>query len=48
MSILNAILGASGPLITDPTWSFFLVLVVILLSPMLLGRLRIPLSLIHI
>ena len=26
MSILNAILGASGPLITDPTWSFFLVL----------------------
>lgn len=42
MSILNAILAASGPLITDPTWSFFLVLVVILLSPMLLGRLRIP------
>lgn len=42
MSIFNAILGASGPLITDPTWSFFLVLVVILLSPMLLGRLRIP------
>lgn len=28
--------------ITDPTWIFFLVLVIILFAPMVLGRLRIP------
>lgn len=28
--------------ITDPTWIFFLVLIIILFAPMLLGRLRIP------
>lgn len=28
--------------ITDPTWAFFLVLIIILFAPMLLGRLRIP------
>ena len=28
--------------ITDPTWIFFLVLVMILFAPMLLSRLRIP------
>lgn len=32
----------NNPLITDPTSSFLLVLVIILLSPLLLGRLRIP------
>ena len=42
--------------ITDPTWVFFLVLIIILFAPMILGRLHIPhiigmilaLSLIHI
>ena len=33
---------ASAPLITDPTWVFFLVLVIILFAPILLGKLRIP------
>ena len=28
--------------ITDPTWIFFLVLMIILFAPILLGRLRIP------
>lgn len=28
--------------VTDPTWIFFLVLIIILLAPMILGRLRIP------
>ena len=32
----------TSALITDPTWTFFLVLVIILLAPMLLRRLRIP------
>ncbi len=34
--------AASGALITDPTWIFFLVLVIILSAPLLLRRLRIP------
>ncbi len=33
---------SSEPLITDPTWSFFLVLAIILLAPLLLRRLRVP------
>lgn len=28
--------------VTDPTWIFFLVLIIILVAPMILGRLRIP------
>ena len=28
--------------ITDPTWVFFLVLIIILFAPMILGRLHIP------
>lgn len=28
--------------VTDPTWIFFLVLIIILFAPMILGRLRIP------
>ena len=28
--------------ITDPTWIFFIVLIIILFSPMVLGKLRIP------
>ena len=28
--------------VTDPTWIFFLVLIIILIAPMILGRLRIP------
>ena len=28
--------------ITDPTWIFFLVLMIILFAPIILGRLRIP------
>ena len=28
--------------VTDPTWVFFLVLVIILFAPMILGKLRIP------
>ena len=28
--------------ITDPTWAFFLVLIIILFAPMILGRLHIP------
>lgn len=35
-------MNANEPLFNDPTSSFFLVLVIILLSPLLLGRLRIP------
>ena len=34
-------LGIQFP-ITDPTWIFFLVLMIILFAPILLGRLRIP------
>ena len=35
--------GLQIPLpITDPTWIFFLVLIIILFAPMILGRLRIP------
>lgn len=42
MSILSAIeLGLQLP-ITDPTWIFFLVLIIILFAPMILGRLHIP------
>lgn len=32
----------AGALITDPTWIFFLVLIIILFAPLLLRRLRIP------
>lgn len=39
MSFLD--LGINFP-ITDPTWIFFLVLMIILFAPILLGRLRIP------
>lgn len=39
MNLLN--LGMHFP-ITDPTWIFFLVLMIILFAPILLGRLRIP------
>ena len=39
MDFLN--LGVNFP-ITDPTWIFFLVLMIILFAPILLGRLRIP------
>ena len=28
--------------VTDPTWVFFLVLIIILFAPMIMGRLRIP------
>ena len=28
--------------ISDPTWVFFLVLIIILFAPMILGRLHIP------
>lgn len=35
--------GLNIPLpVTDPTWIFFLVLIIILFAPMILGRLRIP------
>lgn len=36
------ILSASGALVTDPTWIFFVVLCIILFAPLLLRRLRIP------
>lgn len=39
---MNALLANSAPLITDPTWIFFLVLVIILFAPLLLRRLHIP------
>lgn len=39
MNLLN--IGIQFP-ITDPTWIFFLVLMIILFAPILLGRLRIP------
>ena len=39
MNLLN--IGIHFP-ITDPTWIFFLVLMIILFAPILLGRLRIP------
>lgn len=42
MSIYTLLSASSGALITDPTWIFFLVLVIILLSPLLLSRLHIP------
>ncbi len=35
-------LNIGSPLVTDPTWIFFLVLMVILCAPLLLRRLRIP------
>ena len=34
--------------ITDPTWVFFLVLIIILFAPMILGRLHIPVSYTHL
>ena len=37
-----AILASAQALITDPTWIFFVVLGIILLAPLLLGRLRVP------
>lgn len=36
------ILNTTGPLLTDHTWVFFLVLVIILFAPLLLRRLKIP------
>lgn len=42
MRILSILLSAQGALVTDPTWIFFLVLVIILCAPLLLRRLRIP------
>lgn len=42
MILANMLYGAAGALITDPTWIFFLVLVIILFAPLLLRRLRIP------
>ncbi len=42
MTLLNTVFGADVPLITDPTWIFFVVLCIILLAPLALRRLRIP------
>lgn len=39
---LMDILHHSTPLVTDPTWVFFLVLSIILFAPLLLRRLRVP------
>lgn len=36
------ILNTTGPLLTDHTWVFFLVLVIILFAPLLLRRLKVP------
>lgn len=41
MRVLN-ILNTTGPLVTDHTWVFFLVLVIILCAPLLLRRLKVP------
>lgn len=42
MHFATLLLNINPPLITDPTWVFFLVLVIILFAPILLGRLHIP------
>lgn len=42
MRLLSIISATDAALITDPTWIFFLVLVIILFAPLLLRRLRIP------
>lgn len=40
--MLSILLSAQKALVTDPTWIFFLVLVIILCAPLLLRRLRVP------
>lgn len=42
MTLFSIILNAQKALVTDPTWIFFLVLVIILCAPLLLRKLRIP------
>lgn len=42
MHLATILLNANAPLITDHTWIFFLVLVIILFAPILLSRLHIP------
>lgn len=42
MYLLNIVMSAQKALVTDPTWIFFLVLVIILCSPLLLRKLHIP------
>ena len=42
MTPMAILLSNQGALISDPTWIFFLVLVIILLAPLLLRRLRVP------
>jgi len=42
MTLISFLAANHGALITDPTWIFFLVLVIILFAPILLRRLRIP------
>lgn len=39
--MIKTLLSAGLP-VTDPTWIFFIVMVIILLAPMVLGRLKIP------
>lgn len=39
--MITTLLSAGLP-VTDPTWIFFIVMVIILLAPMVLGRLKIP------
>lgn len=38
---MNLLAAISFP-VTDPTWIFFIVLIIILFAPLLLGKLRIP------
>ena len=42
MHLLSIVLSAQKALVTDPTWIFFLVLVIILFAPILLRKLHIP------
>lgn len=42
MHTASILLNINSPLITDHTWIFFLVLVIILFAPILLSKLRIP------
>lgn len=42
LPLSRAWMGGDGALVTDPTLAFLLVMVVILLAPMILSRLRIP------
>lgn len=42
MPISTLLLGLPAHQITDPTWVFFLMLCIIVLSPIVLGRLRVP------